>query len=329
MPSLFNALPGIEVPVSGISKSLAQMWTEAEAAGGPAPSATDVKATQINLVLHFGFPTTVDDALERFQDALRFSKRYPSRVVVLCPLKDDQGRTDLRAKIYGECFLGKSKGDTRCVEFVMLSYPLSARQFLESQVSICLSTDLPLFYWVHRFSSSARLNDYQYLLRRSKRVMFDSGLAPEDALTFPWPRPDALRDLVHARLLPVRQSLGQFLSAFAPAMLLDGLRGVSVAHAPAVAAEGRVLLAWLKDRLAACGPEGAKIPATLKAFPEGEKGSFAVKFDYANKQRFEWCGDLASGSACTNASYGCEEISMPGAISLLSPEAALAEAMFF
>ncbi len=328
MPSLFNALPGIEVPVSGISKSLAQMWTDAEAAGGPAPASTDVKATQINLVLHFGFPTTPEDAVARFQDTLRFSMRYPSRVVVLCPLRDDAGRTDIKAKIYGECFLGKSKGDTRCVELVMLSYPMSARQFLENQVSICLSTDLPLYYWVHRFSSSARLNDYQYLLRRSKRVMFDSGLAPDDALTFPWPRREALRDLVHARLLPVRQSLGQFLSAFAPGVLLDGLKGCSVAHAPGVAAEGRVLLAWLKDRLAACGPAGAAVPGVLNVLPEGG-GSFEVKFDYANQQRFQWKGDLAQGKACTEASYGCETIRMPGAISLLSPEAALAEAMFF
>lgn len=329
MPSLFNALPGIEVPVGGISKSLAQMWTETEAAGGPAPAPNDVKATQINLVLHFGFPTTVDDALERFQDALRFSKRYPSRVVVLCPLREDVGRTDLRAKVYGECFLGKSKGDTRCVEFVMLSYPLSARQFLESQVSICLSTDLPLYYWVHRFSSSARLNDYQYLLRRSKRVMFDSGLAPEDALTFPWPRPEVLRDLVHARLLPVRQSLGQFLSGFAPSTLLDGLKGFSLAHAPDLTAEGRVLQSWLGDRLAACGPAGTAVAASRAALPAGSKASFEVKFDYANKQRFHWRGDLASGTACTEASYGCEDISMTGAVSLLSPEAALAEAMFF
>lgn len=329
MPSLFNALPGIDVPVGGISKSLAQMWTETEAAGGPAPSSTDVKATQINLVLHFGFSTTPEDAVARFQDALRFSVRYPSRVVVLCPLLDDAGRTDLKAKIYGECFLGKSKGDTRCVEFVMLSYPMNARQYLESQVSICLSTDLPTYYWVHRFSSSARLNDYQYLLRRSKRVMFDSGLAPDDAMTFPWPRPDVVRDLVHARLLPVRQTLGQFLSAFAPAMLLDGLVGYSVAHAPEVAAEGRVLLAWLKDRLSACGPAGATVPGTLKTLESNGAGSFEVRFDYANQQRFHWRGDLAKGNACTEASFGCEKIRMPGAISLLSPEAALAEAMFF
>jgi hypothetical protein len=62
----------------------------------------------------------------------------------------------MRAKVYGECTLGKSKADTRCCEFVMLSYPRSARANLENQVSVCLSTDLPLYYWAHRFSDAAQ-----------------------------------------------------------------------------------------------------------------------------------------------------------------------------
>jgi len=136
MSEIFNVLPGLEVPVGAISKSVAQMWSEVAASGRAAPASDDVKAIQVNVVLHLGFGTTCDDALTQFQTVLRFSQRYPSRVVVLCPLKVDQGVTEMRAKIYGECFLGKSKDDTRCVEFVMLSYPLSARSRLEDQVSI-------------------------------------------------------------------------------------------------------------------------------------------------------------------------------------------------
>jgi len=188
------------------------MWAETAASGRAAPASEDAKATQVNFVLHLGFNTTCEDAQTQFQTVLRFSQRYPSRVVVLCPLKLDVGVTDLRAKIYGECFLGKSKGDTRCVEFVMLSYPQSARERLEDQVSICLSTDLPLYYWAHGFSDSSKLADYTYLLTRAKRVMIDSAIAPADALTYPWPEPSALRDLVYSRLLPVRQTVGQFLA---------------------------------------------------------------------------------------------------------------------
>ncbi len=329
MPSIFKSLPGIEVPAGSISGSLARMWDETAASGGPAPGVDDIKATQINLVIHLGFGTTLEDAQVQFQAALRFSQRYPSRVVVLCPLMNDKDQTDIRAKVYGECFLGKSKGDARCVEFVMLSYPQSVRQFLEDQVSICLSTDLPLYYWAHRFSSCSSLNTYQYLLRKSKRVMFDSGVAPADALSFTWPRPEAVRDLVHARLLPVRQSLGQFLSAFAPAMLVSGLRGVTVSHAASVSAEGRVLLEWFRQRLVHCDPVAASLRYTAEVLPPRPAGSFDVVFDYANDQRFRWRGALAQGTARIEAAFGCEKISMPGAVSLLPPETALAEAMFF
>ena len=183
--------------------------------------------------------TVPADGLAQFQTAVAFSKRYPSRVVVLCPERDDSPATEMRAKVYGECHLGKSKSDKRCVEFVMLSYPRAARKFLENEVSICLSTDLPLYCWAHRFSATGRLADYQYLLSRSKRVMIDSSIAPADAFTYAWPNPNALRDLVYCRLLPVRQSIGQFLSAYAPATIVDGLRGVSVGHDDARGAEAR------------------------------------------------------------------------------------------
>lgn len=330
MPSIFKSLPGIEVPAGAISASLARMWDETAASGGPAPGIDDIKATQINLVIHLGFGTTLEDAQIQFQAALRFSQRYPSRVVVLCPLLTaNDNQSDIRAKIYGECFLGKSKGDARCVEFVLLSYPQSVRQFLEDQVSVCLSTDLPLYYWAHRFSSCAKLDTYQYLLRQSKRVMFDSGIAPPDALAYQWPRPEAVRDLVHARLLPVRQSLGQFLSAFSPTLLLAGLRGVTVSHAPSVAAEGRVLLEWFRQRLIQCDPAAASLAYAVQGLAPGTSTSFDVVFDYANEQRFRWRGALAQGTARIEAVYGCEKISMPGAVSLLSAEAALAEAMFF
>src|SRR5678815_3293925 len=171
----------------------------------------------------------------------------------MCPLLTDVAEPLMQAKIYGECFLGKSKSDKRCVEFVMLSYSRAARPYLENQVSISLSTDLPLYYWAHRFSASGRLADYRYLLSRANRVLLDSAIAPPDALTYPWPNPSATRDLVYCRLLPVRQSIGQFLAAYDPATLVDGLNRVTVSHAEPLAAEARVTLAWLRRRLAACG----------------------------------------------------------------------------
>jgi hypothetical protein len=236
----------------------------------------------------------------------------------------------MRAKIYGECFLGKSKSDKRCVEFVMLSYSRSARPYLENQVSISLSTDLPLYYWAHRFSASGRLADYRYLLSRAKRVLIDSAIAPPDALTYPWPNPSATRDLVYSRLLPMRQSMGQFLAAYPPARLVDGLRSVTVTHAESLAAEGRVSLAWLRRRLGACGAAAETIEWNVRPMAEKESGSLGVAFSYEEQSRFfRWSGDLKTTHALFESDLGSGRTRLSAAVSLLSPENALSEAMFF
>ncbi|PTX91232.1 glucose-6-phosphate dehydrogenase assembly protein OpcA [Opitutus sp. ER46] len=329
MSAIFDALPGIEVPVGEINRRLDAMWVDTAARGEAAPTADDAKATQVNFVLHLGFQTTPEDAVRQFQTVVRFAQRYPSRIVVLCPLVNETpDRLEMRAKIYGECFLGRSKSDKRCVEFVLLSYPRTARQYLEDQVSICLSVDLPLYYWAHRFSQSGKLADYQYLLRRARRVMIDSATAPEDALTYPWPRPEALRDLALARILPVRQSLGQFLASYPPALLGKGLRQVAVTHSAGLVAEARALSRWLRERLAdGCRGEAA----TFTLSDDADDGPrLAVRFAYDDPaQAFAWQGDLTTRHAKFEASFGGGKTVLPAMVSLLEPEAALSEAMFF
>jgi len=63
-------------------------------------------------------------------------------------------------------------------------------------------------------------------------------------------------DLVHARLLPVRQSIGQFLSAYAPRAIVRGPPGgqwlrVGSDSTP----RPGVLLGWVRTRLEACGAQ--------------------------------------------------------------------------
>jgi hypothetical protein len=330
MPEIFEALPGIEVPVGEIDKRLNALWTDEAADGKPAPAADDAKATQVNLVLHLGLNTTPEDAAEQFKVVGRFSHRYPSRIVVLCPVRSEDKRViEMRAKIYGECYLGKSKSDKRCVEFVMLSYPRAARPYLENQVAICLSTDLPLYYWAHRFTETVRLADYRHLLSRAKRVLLDSSIAPADAPGYPWPNPKGLRDLVYSRLLPVRQTIGQFLASYPPATLVDGLRDVMVAHHPRLAAEARALVGWFGRRLSACGA-AKDLPLRTEAFSGGATPSFAVRFDYGSTTRhFRWTGDLETKQAVFEAELGGFRTRLPAAVSLLTPERALSEAMFF
>jgi hypothetical protein len=327
MPGIFEALPGIEVPVGSISRGLAQMWEGVEAAGKPAPANEQAKATQVNFVLHLGMNTDSEDAAKQFDIAVRFSRRYPSRVVVLCPLRKDGSQDEIRAKVYGECSIGKSKDDTRCCEFVMLSYPRSARAHLENQVSICLSTDLPLYYWAHKFSEAAKLADYRYLLNTARRVLIDTATAPPDTIGFPWPKPENVRDLAFARLLAVRQSIGQFLSRY-PAQAVGGTLGsVTLEHGAGLAAEARVLLEWVNNRLAACG---AGDHPSKYAPGEGLKPhELALTFKYPGEKRFSWHADLDAGHAEFRADFGTGATTMPATVKLLSPEAALGEAMFF
>lgn len=328
MSSIFDALPGQETPVGAISKNLARMWaTDERAAAGPGE---DSKATQVNFVLHLGIHTTTEDALAQFQVAVRFSKRYPCRVVVLCPIRNAAATDgELRAKIYGECHPGKTRGDLRCCEFVILSYPTEARKFLENQVSICLSTDLPVYYWAHNFSSSAKLGAYQYLLSKAKRVLIDRSLVPaNDCGELSWPRPEAVRDLAHARLLPVRQTIGQFLSAYAPATLVSGLTGIVVRHGKSRRAEATVLGGWSHRRLVACGaPEALSVSVE----ESGSLGADSVEleFTYDNEHEFCFTGDFERGTAHVCAHIHGAKTEVSTAIGLLSPEAALAEAMFF
>src|SRR5579859_7164654 len=103
MPDIFAALPGLEVPAGGISAGFAKLWHDT--------AAEELRAMQLNLVLHFGLDTQADDALAQFDVARQLAQRYPCRVVILCPLREDTGKMEIRAKIYGECFMGKSKDD--------------------------------------------------------------------------------------------------------------------------------------------------------------------------------------------------------------------------
>lgn len=321
MAKIFAALPGMEVPVGGISREFAKFWADTEV--------SEQKAMQLNLVLHFGFGTTKEDALVQFQTASRLAQRYPCRVVVLCPEEEETGPVTFRAKIYGECFLGKSKGDTRCIEFVALSYPSTAKAHLEDQVSVCLSTDLPMYFWAHRFTSSKRLSTYLYLLTRSKRVMFDSAIVSPDALSFAWPNQSAVRDLAYTRTLPLRQNLGQFLSRYAPELIIDGLRQVTIRHRAQLGAEASCLLGWVKKGLAR---SGAQVEGGIDyvVSPVDCPGCFSLEFGYADpKKVFRWSADLTRNHAELTGDLGTGRTTLEVGAHFLAPEMALSEAMFF
>jgi hypothetical protein len=328
MTTVFDGLPGIEVPVSGIGRSLARLWESSPEDGARPPS--EFRASQMNLVLHIGLPTPPDEGLAQFNAALRFTERYPARILVLCPRAEGGTDLALRAKIYSECFIGRSRQEMICIEAVMLSYPQERRAFLEDQVSIIVEADLPIYYWVHRMSQVHKIATYEWLLRNSDRFLLDTAISTPEARTYPWPRPDGFRDLVHARLLPVRQSIGQFLSAYAPAEIVGGLREVTVACRGEFAAEGRVLLDWARTRLEACGAPAQGGPLCAVRPPSGgAAASLELHFVYDGQRDFQWRADFARGWAQFESNLGGCRQTLPMTVSLLAPEGALGEAIFF
>jgi hypothetical protein len=328
MTTVFDALPGLEVPVGGIAPGLARLWEGEPGEGRRAPS--EFRASQMNLVLHLGLPTTPDDGVAQFNAAVRFTERYPARILVLCPRAEGGSDLALRAKIYSECFIGKSRHEMSCIEAVVLSYPQERREFLEDQVSIIVEADLPIYYWVHRMSQVHKIATYQWLLRNSKRFLLDTAVSAPEARTFAWPRPDGFRDLVHARLLPVRQSIGQLLSACPPATIVRGLLTVTVAGAAGFAAEARVLLDWARTRLEACGAPAQGGPDyALRPVATGATSSLELDFAYDDYRRFLWRGDFARGGAYFESTLDGSRQILPMTTGLLSTEAALGEAIFY
>jgi hypothetical protein len=72
------------------------------------------------------------------------------------------------------------------------------------------------------------------------------------------------------------------------------------------------------------------IAFTTGPMAKGREGSLGVGFAFANKPHFfAWQGDLATGKALFEADFGSGRTQLSAAVSLLKPEYALAEAMFF
>jgi len=153
----------------------------------------------------------------------------------------------------------------------------------------------------------------------------DSAIADAEIFSFAWPRPGAVHDLVYARLLPVRQSIGQLLSGYEAAALISGLRTVRITQGERLAAEGRVLLEWTRERLAGCGAlQNVVFDRQVVA-----DSSLRLDFEYENGHIFSWHGDIERKNACIEADFGAGRSALHIAVNLLTPDAALSDAMFF
>ena len=286
----------------------------------------------MTFVLHFGADHTPDTGRETFAAVMQFAQRYPCRIVALCPRTTEGGDDTLSAKVFAECYIGTSRNEMSCCEAIIVGYSKSQRGFLENQVTTLMENDLPLYYWPSRIQSAPRFADYGFFIKHAKRIVVDSAIENPAFSTYTWPEERSVRDLAEARLLPVRQIIGQFLSSFPPGVLVEGLKSVEVAADQTCKAEGRFLSSWTEARIETCrGLSGStsQQPEITISTPRSEGESMAMRWAYEGDRRFSWTVHFETGRARLEANLGAGEVILNSVVRLLPAHDALAEAIFF
>ncbi len=329
--TVYETLPGLSVPLGDALHQLADMWSPEDETGRKKESET--RASRMNLVVHIGFEASPEEAKELFQMVIGFSHRYPCRMILLCPQPDSWDSKDrMGCKIFSECVINHGSGSMSCCEALILGYTLSDRRFLENQVSIFLEADLPTYYWPTRFGSAGLLSDYKFFFKQAERIIFDSARECFLIDQVDVPQPAKVHDLSFSRLLSIRQSVGQFLSAYPPEAIVDGLQEVTLSANASFKCEGRALMSWVASALKACYADSDKGVGRLNFDQQEAASEDAVprmSFIYSNDRYLAFDIDLEKGEARVEADLGSGRQDMVTGVRLLDAETALAEALFF
>lgn len=329
--SIFDVLPGVNLRVSEVPRVLSTMWTPDQVEG--AVPMSDFRASQLNLILHFGLRTSPEEALATFDVAVQFAQRYPCRIIVLCPRGRELSDKLLEGKVFSQCYIGSNLRENCCCEALMLGYPTRVAGFLDNQVSIWLENDLPTYHWFHRIPAERIQETHMSFIRRCRRVIYDSSIEDDDFLSIPWEKPESVVDLAYARLLPVRQSIGQFLSSYEPKILVEDLEKVVVRHSLRRKGEGRHLLAWTQGRLEACARQAGKpmqVEFELKLNSDDAPHCLEMEWYHGSSgKHFLWERDKGKSDALLTADFGNGRETVPQKANLLEGDRALSEAIFF
>jgi hypothetical protein len=324
--TLFDVIPGAVMPVSQVNRVLSDMWEPARGAGALSPA--DSRACQMTVVLHFGVETESADARARFEVAMRFARRYPCRVVVLCPERSATSNNPLDAKLFCQCYIGETLRNKCYCEAIALGYPLSEVAFIEDQLSLWVHSDLPLYYWFHRVPSQAIEANYLPMLHSASTIVYDSHLEGDSYNDIQWPHPARVSDIADSRVLPLRQCIGRFLGSYDASLMADGLKEVRVFYAPRHHSEAASLLRWQASCLSECGARNITYVLNDQAWQGC--GTLAIEWEYhGGKKSFTWSYNRDSLTSRFEADWGQGPIHFVNALEYLSPEVALAEAFFF
>lgn len=285
--TLIDSLPGIELPVEEIDRQLRLLSGGSPGEGGEAPS--DFRASQMNVVLHFGIKTPPAEARAQFDKVIRFAQRYPCRIVVLCPESRKQSRGHLRGKLFAQCYIGRNHRSLCYCEALMVGYAPEDSDDLENQVSTWTDNDIPTYHWLHRVPCQRTVEQYGGFMREMKRILYDSSVENEsmDCLKGEPELADRVFDLAYARILPIRQQVGQFLSSFPPTHLIAGLKRVEVRHGARCRGEAWQIGAWMRGSLGNCAdPRQASIDLETTEDHRLNGAVLKCRWSYRNRGKF-------------------------------------------
>lgn len=323
MSQVLDALPGTPMRVADVAPALAKYWLEAQRGGNSS------RASQMNVVVIFGSGVSPEFAKEQLEHAFTFSHRYPCRIIALCPNASPDAK--MEGRFHVACFADAKGRERRCGEALMFGYPASvATGLLESQLSVWLESDLPVYFWLCGVTP-AEAATLAPMFKSARRVVYDSSVSTGDFSQVKWPKPEAVRDLARSRLLGVRQTLGQFLAGYSPEMLAKGLSEVTVRHAKRRVGEAHNLSAWMRSGLEEISRR-TKIPLTARfSFEETEGGPSCIStsWKYANGDKLNWEHSATSSGASIEADIAGRQYSRPLRIPFLDQPTSLAEAMLF
>ena len=320
MTELIDFMPGIDMPVGSVSGHISKMWEDSSE-----NPLSEFRASQMNLVLHFGREVTPKKARERFEIAVRFAQRYPSRIIVLCPyLQQTEG---MRAKLFSQCYIGETHREMCCCEALLLAYSSEDNGFLFNQVSVWLESDLPTYHWFSEVRTERVIKYFNNLLKRVDRIVYDSNIESPNFSTINWPMPQKVVDLAKARLLPIRQAIGQYLSSFSINTLTDQLSSIEVLYVKKRKGEAFHLIDWLNSSLKSKQKEEIKLYKTVWEIQSKEQLGFIIK--YTDGRFIKWSQNL--DILITELSHNlCGQVeNLPIQIKPMNPEQELSEAFYF
>ncbi len=293
---------------------------------------TDFRASQMNLLLHFGKKVTPTEAREKFDIAVDFAQRYPCRIIIICTdTSADSSERPLEAKFHSECFLGADLRKMCCVEVLMLAYHVDQKNFMDNQVSVWLENDLPTYCWYVRMPMLRMKERFAPFLSRCRRMVYDSTIEADDYTAIDWSNITVVQDIANARILPLRQAIGQYLSAYSPAVIVDGLTHICIRYCATQRGEARCLRDWFRECLEQCIIQ-AKLPKRELLIEltivDCKELALEVSCEYSNGKHFFWRLEHACDYASLSSNFGGGLVKQCVPVQLLSAEKALTEALF-